>query len=128
MTKRTIRLNSLLQEVISEVIRKDVRHPRLGKLVSVTGVEITADLHFAKVHVSVIGTEQEKTESIEALNSAAGFISVNASKKVVMRYFPELTFHLDTSADKFSRIDTVLGQIHREQQSRQDADNNKDQN
>lgn len=118
MTKRTDRLNSLLKEVLSEVIRSDVRDPRLSTLLSVTKVDITPDLHHAKVAISILGSEKEKKETIEALNSAAGFIAVNASKKVVMRYFPELTFELDDSADKLARIDTVLQEIHREQHSR----------
>src|ERR1700720_1746150 len=95
--QRTDRLNSLLKEVISEVIRKDVRNPHVNELVTVTRVDITKDLHYAKVYISVIGDEQAKAETIAALTSAAGFIAVNSSKKVVMRYFPELTFKLDDS-------------------------------
>ena len=116
---RVARLNSPLKEVISEVIHKDVRHPLLGRFVSVSSVEITKDLHYAKVHVSVIGTSEEKTKTLQALQSAAKFIAVNASKKVVMRYFPDLTFFIDSSAEKQERIDSLLNQIHNEQQQRQ---------
>lgn len=55
--KRTDRLNSLLKEVISEVIRKDVRNPHVNELVTVTRVNISRDLRHAKVFISVIGTE-----------------------------------------------------------------------
>jgi len=116
--KRIARLNSLLKEVLSEVIRGDVRDPRLSVLVTVTSVEITKDLQHAKVYISVIGTPEEKKQSLDALQSAAGFIAIHASKKVVMRYFPSLTFKLDDSVDKHCQIDTLLGQIHAEQQSR----------
>lgn len=119
--KRTDRLNSLLKEVISEVIRKDVRNPHVNALLTVTRVEITKDLHYAKVHVSVIGTPEQKKETIEALNSAAGFIAVNASKQVVMRYFPALQFKLDESIDKQIRIESLLQQISEERKSREDA-------
>lgn len=112
MVDRTLRLNSLLKEVISEVIRREVRHPALTPLVSVSSVEITKDLHHAKVWVSVIGTEAEREKAVAALNSAAGFIAVNASKKVVMRYFPELTFKLDRTVDKQMRIEELLQEIH----------------
>ncbi len=114
-TKRSVRLNSLLKEVLSEVIRKEVRDPRLAPLVTVTSVDITNDLHHAKVYISVIGTPQEKAQSIEALQSAAGFVAVIASKKVVMRFFPELTFKLDESVDKYMAIDSLLGKINQEQ-------------
>lgn len=117
--KRIERLNSLIKEVISEVVMRDVRHPKLSKLVTITRVDISSDLHYAKVYISVIGTQEEKDQTLEALQSAAGFIAVNASKKMVMRYFPELTFRLDTSADQYARIDTLLGKIHDEQKSRE---------
>jgi len=115
---RTERLNSLLKEVISEVIQRDVRNPHVNQFVTVTRVDITKDLHYAKVYISVIGTEEAKVETIAALNSAAGFIAVHASKKVVMRYFPELTFKLDDSVDKHMRIEKLLGEISAEREAR----------
>lgn len=116
--QRTDRLNSLLKEVISDVIRKDVRNPHVNELLTVTRVEITKDLHHAKVFVSVIGNETQKEETIKALQTAAGFIAVTASKKVVMRYFPELNFKLDDSVDKHMRIEKILGEISSERESR----------
>lgn len=115
---RIARLNSLLKEVISEVIHRDVRNPHVNPLVTVTSVDITADLQHAKVYISVIGTPQQKDETIKALQSAAGFIAIQASKKVVMRYFPALLFKLDTSVEQQMRIDTLLGQIKEEQNTR----------
>jgi ribosome-binding factor A len=117
--QRTDRLNSLLKEVISEVIRRDVRNPYVTELVTVTRVQISRDLRHAKVFISIIGSEQAKVETIEALKSAAGFIAVNASQKVVMRYFPELNFKLDDSVDKHMRIEELLGRITKERESRQ---------
>lgn len=118
VTRRTHRLNSLLKEVISEVIRKDVGHPKVSELITVTGVDITKDLTLAKVHISVIGTEQEKEETIKALQSAAGYIAVLASKKVVMRHFPSLIFKLDESVDAHIRINSILKDIEQEKQQR----------
>lgn len=119
---RVARLNSLLKEVISEVIHREVRNPHVNEFVSVTSVEITSDLQHAKVYISVIGTPQQKEETIVALQSAAGFIAIQSSKKVVMRYFPALTFKLDTSVDKQMRIDSLLGQIKEEQKTRKAPD------
>jgi len=70
------------------------------------------------VYVSIIGTEQEKQETLQALQTAAGFIAVHASKKVVMRYFPELTFKIDDSVEKHMRIEKLLGEISAEKQTR----------
>lgn len=116
--KRTDRLNSLLKEVISEVIRRDVRNPHVTELVTVTRVQISKDLRHGKVFISVIGSEQDKIETIEALNSAAGFIAVQSSQKVVMRYFPELRFKLDDSVEKHMRIEELLTKISEERESR----------
>jgi ribosome-binding factor A len=122
MKQRTDRLNSLLKEVISEVIRRDVRNPHVNELVGVTRVDITKDLHHAKVYISVIGNDQQKKETIQALNSAAGFIAVHASKKVVMRYFPELNFILDDSVEKHMRIETLLAEINAKKSSTENKD------
>lgn len=121
--QRTDRLNSLLKEVISDVIRRDVRNPHVNELVTVTRVDITKDLHYAKVYISVIGTEEEKKETINALQSAAGFIAVNSSKKVVMRYFPSLTFKIDDAVDKHMRIETILNEINSKRQSSEESGN-----
>ena len=119
MPNRIDRLNSLLKEVISEVITRQVRNPKVNALVSVTKVDLSKDLHNAKVYISVIGSDIEKKQTLQALQSAAGFISVNASKKVVMRYFPTLYFHLDASIEDEIRIHELLDKIHEEQQHRQ---------
>jgi ribosome-binding factor A len=116
--KRVKRLNSLLKEVLSEVIRNEVKDPRMAPLVTVANVDISNDLHHAKVYVSIIGTDKERRETLEALESAAGFIGIHAAKKVTMRYFPTLTFKLDTTVDEQMKIDALLDKIHREEENR----------
>lgn len=118
MTRRTERLNSLLKETISEVIRNEVRNPKIAKFTTVMSVSITKDLRHAKVYVSVIGDEKVRQETVSALNSAASFVAISTSKKVVMRFFPELTFHLDTSADDLIHIDTIISDLEKERESR----------
>jgi ribosome-binding factor A len=119
MSKQRIdRLNSLLKEVISEVIRKDVHNPHVSELVAVTRVDISKDLHHAKVYISILGNGDKKAKVMEALESAAGFIGVIASKKVVMLFFPALRFLLDDTVDKQMRIEDVLREIQREKDSR----------
>lgn len=119
--KRTDRLNSLLKEVIDEVIRKEVRNPDVNQLITVTHVEITKDLRFAKVYISVIGSTAEKEKTLDALQSAAGFIAVHASKKVVMRYFPSLKFYIDNSVDQQMHISSLLEKIDSERRSRSES-------
>lgn len=109
--KRTYRVNSLLKEVISEVIRFDVKNPHIHELWTVTEVDVSKDLHSAKVYVSVIGSQSDKDRTLKALQSASGYVGVAAAKKVTLRYFPHLTFMLDESVDKVMQIDKVLDRI-----------------
>lgn len=117
--RRIQRINSLLKEVISDVIQKEVKNPHIPKLITVTYVETTKDLHHAKVYVSIIGDEKAKQEALDALQSASGFIGVHASKQVMIRYFPELTFMLDDTVDKQMRIEELIEQIQEERESRE---------
>jgi ribosome-binding factor A len=113
-TRRTKRLNSLLKEVISEVIRKDVRNPDVNEFVTVTRVDVSKDIRHAKVFISLIAPDlKERERSVVALQHAAGFIAVSAAKLVVLRHFPTLTFVLDTSVDKQMRIEALLQDINK---------------
>ena len=116
---RLARVNSLLKEVIFEVIQKEVRNPNVSTFVSVTQVDTSADLHHAKVYVSLICSDEEKSKVLAALNSAAGFIAVHAAKKVQLRYFPELTFKLDTSTEEHMKIQQILSDLEKERSSRE---------
>jgi ribosome-binding factor A len=115
---RIVRINSLLKEVLFEVIQKEVRNPEVNRFVSVSKVDTSADLHHAKVYISLIGTEAEKEKVLHGLQSAAGFIAVQASKKVELRHFPSLTFHIDHTADEHMRIGKILTDLEKERQSR----------
>jgi len=119
--QRLDRVNSLLKEVIVEVIQKDVRNPHITTFISVTQVETSADLHHAKVYISMIASEAEKLKILEALQSAAGFIAVHASKKVQLRYFPQLTFILDKGLEEHMKIEKILGKIEEERRSRPES-------
>lgn len=116
---RLARVNSLLREIIFEVIQKDVKNPHVTTFVSVTEVDTSADLHHAKVSVSLICSDEEKSKVIAALNSAAGYIAVHAAKKACLRYFPTLTFRLDTSIEEQMKIQKILGDIEKERESRE---------
>ena len=114
MIKRTDRINSLLKEVISEVIRKKIRNPNIKtSLIAVSRVEVTKDLQHAKVYLSIIATsDEEKQKTLKAIKTASGFIGMNSAKQVVMRFFPKLSFYLDDTVEKQMRIDNILSQIN----------------
>ena len=109
--KRQDRLNSLLKEVLSEVIYKDIYDPKISILLTVTKVDIAKDLKTAKVYISVIGEKLERENTVKALQANAYTIYKIASKKIVLKYFPALTFILDTSVDKLVKIEKILKDI-----------------
>lgn len=118
--RRIERINSLLREVLTDVIRKEVKNPHLPDLVGISHVDVTRDLRYAKVYVSVIGEPDVRKKALDALQSAAGFIAVTASKKVDLRFFPELRFILDDSVDQQMRIEELLGEIKKQRKSETD--------
>lgn len=118
MSRRTHRLNSLLREVITEVIQSEVKNPDVHPFTTVTEVDITPDLAHAKVFVSVIASKEEREATLRALQQAAGFIAVHASKRVTLRTFPALAFKLDESAEAQAHIESLLRQVEDERESR----------
>jgi ribosome-binding factor A len=111
INKRIKRVNSLLKEVISEVIRKDVDNPNVAAFTTVTKVQATNDLRNAKVFVSIIGTEDDKKKTMGALKKSASFIAITSSRKIVLKFFPELIFKLDDTAQAQQRIEDVLNSL-----------------
>lgn len=119
MARRRIeRVNSLLKEVISESIRKDLKNVPIPDLITVTEVETSNDLRHAKVYISLIEDDPKKKEEvIVLLNKSAKAIAALSSKKVVLRYFPQLIFKIDESLDNFLQIDSLLKKIEQDKVS-----------
>lgn len=110
-SRRTERVNSLLIEVLNETLRKDVKNPHIHPMTTILGVDTSEDLHHAKVYFSVMDTPAKQQETLQALNSAAGFIAVQSSKRVRLHFFPELIFKLDTSGEYAARIEELLRKV-----------------
>ena len=111
MSVKIERLNHQFQEVISEIIYKEVKNPDL-KFVTITGCEITNDLSFCKVYFTVLG--KDKTEILKELNNAASFIRGEISKRVEIRHTPELKFIFDESIEYGEKIEKIINEINKE--------------
>ncbi|MCH8994076.1 MAG: 30S ribosome-binding factor RbfA [Chloroflexi bacterium] len=108
MTRRTERINELLRGEISDLLRREVKDPRLGGLVTITEVDISPDLRHAKVFVSVLGSEQEKASTLQALKAAAHFLQRELRKRLTIRRTPELAFLSDDSLERGAHILDLL--------------------
>ena len=110
--ERTDRIASEIMREVERIIREDVSDPRTQCMFSITHVDVTRDLRYAKVYVSVY--EEEKREPMmKALKSAAGFIRHNVGRQVQLRYTPELLFELDTTIEYGVHIASLLNQVRK---------------
>ena len=113
--RRQDRVGALIQRELSNVLQRSVKDPRLA-LCTVTYLEVSADLKYVDVKVSVIGDRQRRTEVLDGLKSAAGFIRREVSRGLALRYSPEFRFSLDESVDHLMKIDDLLKQLESEEE------------
>jgi ribosome-binding factor A len=111
MSVRPERVAQRMRRDIAEILEHELRDPRIGSLVSVTDVEVTRDLSFARVFVSVLAKEKERDSVLEGLRHAAGFVRHELGPRLGLREVPELRFELDTSLDRGARVDAILKRI-----------------
>jgi len=97
---RLERISEEMKKEVSSIIQYELKDPRLPQMVSVTSAEVTRDLRYAKIYVSVLGSEEEKENALKALKSAQGFIRREIGHRLKLRYTPELVFHLDNSIER----------------------------
>ncbi len=107
---RQSRLGEQLRRELSVKLQSLVRDPGLGP-VSVTGVDVTADLWLARVHVEAYGTEAEQAETMAALGRAAPFLRSVLGRELHIRRMPELRFHRDHSREAGQRIEAILRDV-----------------
>lgn len=122
--RRNSRLSGEMKKVISEVIRNEVKDPRLSTLVSVTDVRVTEDLKYAKVYISVYG---DIDQTLEALKSAKGFIRKEVGSRIKMRITPELLFEKDESIEKGIYMSSLIDKVIKEEESRKVEDESDEQ-
>ena len=111
---RTQRISEEVMRALAESIRS-VKDPRLQNgLVSITRCEVTGDLRYAKVYISVLGSEADAKEVMKGLKSASGWLRREVGSRVQLRYAPELVFNLDHSITHGAHISEVLDRLDRE--------------
>lgn len=111
MAHRIERVNSLIRQEISQLLQRQIKDPRLGNFVAVTEVSTSADLKYARVFVSRIGSEEEKQETLNALASASSFFRRELAKRLKLRYAPVLSFQWDDSIERGDRLLQLINGI-----------------
>lgn len=115
-TRRQKRVGDLIQEEISDMLQKKLEDPRLQQ-VTITGVEVSPDLRYARVWYSVLGGPQEMADAAAALQKASSLLRRELSSRISLRYMPELAFKFDDSWQRGARVDELLEQIAAESQA-----------
>lgn len=108
--QRIERLKDQIQIEVSDILHKEIKDPRIG-FVSITDVEVSKDLRHVKIYVSIMGTEEEKEQTMEGLEKATGFIRSEIGKRIRLRYTPEIVFKRDDSLERGARIFELLNQV-----------------
>ena len=108
MSYRAGRLAEEIKKVLTDLLQTELKDPRINPMTSVTSVSVSKDLRYAKVYVSVLGSEDKKKETLDGLKSACGFIRSEIGKRIRLRYHPEITFELDKSIQHSLEINRIL--------------------
>lgn len=122
MSRRTSRVSELLREEISDLVQRDLKDPRLeGALLSITEVEVSADLRVAAVFVSHLGTVEEREDALAGLQSASSWLERELRRRLRMRRTPSLTFQFDPSIERGARLASTIAELARDRHPGDDS-------
>jgi ribosome-binding factor A len=115
MAHRIERVGGLIRDEISNLLQRQVKDPRLGNFVTLTEVSVSADLRYAKVFVSCLGSGEDKQQILNGLTAASGFLRNQLAKRLRMRRVPELSFYWDDSIERGAHILQLIDKVSSEQ-------------
>lgn len=107
------RVQKVARQVLGEAIH-DLKDPRVG-FATVTAVRVTPDLRHARVFVSVLGTEEERTETMAGLTSAKSHLRSELGRQMRLKYLPALTFELDTQPEEAEHLEALFKKLHEDE-------------
>ena len=108
---KNTRINNEVQRELSEIIRSEVKDPRIHPMTTVVAVEVTPDLKLCKAYISVLGSEEAGKDTIRGLRSAAPFIRKELARRINLRNTPEVTFILDQSIEYGVKMTRLINEV-----------------
>ena len=112
---KNTRINGEVQRTLAEIIRADIKDPRISPLTSVVSVEVAPDLKTCKAWISVYGEEQERKDTLEGLKSAEGYIRRELARRVNLRNTPEIRFIVEQSIAYGVKMSKLIDEVNRKE-------------
>lgn len=109
---KNTRINGEVLKELSNIIRGEIKDPRINPMTSVVAVEVSPDLKSCKAYISVLGDEQSQKDTIKGLRSAEGFIRMKLAQNVNLRNTPEITFVLDQSIEYGVNMSRLIDEVN----------------
>jgi len=119
---KNTRINGEVQRELSNIIRGEIKDPRINPLTSVVAVEVAPDLKTCKAYISVLGDEESQAKTLAGLKSAEGFIRTKLAKTVNLRNTPEIRFVLDQSIEYGVKMSKMIDEVTKDIKSEDDAE------
>lgn len=119
MGTRPERVQEAIRQEVSTIINNEIKDPRLGFL-TVTRVELTKDMRYARVYFSVLGEDKAKFLALKGLKSAKGYIKGRLGEKIKMRFMPEIEFKIDETLEKTEEVFRILDKLQKEKGKKSD--------
>ena len=119
---KNTRINGEVQRELSNIIRGEIKDPRINPLTSVVAVEVAPDLKTCKAYISVLGDEESQAKTLAGLKSAEGFIRSKLAKTVNLRNTPEIRFVLDQSIEYGVKMPKMIDEVTKDIKSEDDAE------
>lgn len=109
---KNTRINGEVHKELSNIIRGEIKDPRINPMTSVVAVEVAPDLKSCKAYISVLGDEESQKDTIKGLKSAEGFIRTKLAKSINLRNTPEITFVLDQSIEYGVNMSRLIDEVN----------------
>ncbi len=124
---REERLSEEIKKITSKIIRDELRDPRIAPITSVTEVDVTRDLRFATLFISVLGSEEDKKGTIEALNHAKGLLRKEVGKRISSHYTPEIVIKMDESIEHGVKMHQKINEVREKEEARNAKNSSKEE-
>jgi ribosome-binding factor A len=122
-TQRPERVQEAIREEVAKIVQQEIKDPRIG-FITITKVELTRDLRFARIYFSILGDPKDKHKALKGLNNAKGYIKGRLADKVKLRFMPDIAFKIDDSFEYTKHIYDLLDKLKKER--KEDGPDNQD--